>query len=101
MKFPDATGEQQDEVLQLFEDNKVKMAGVEAKTFFHLLLKTTLEGAYADPVYGGNKDMMGWRMKEYPDPRMGYLGLTFISVFKSSDVFLLKYCNNPHCTFSF
>ena len=74
MKFPDATGEQQDEILQLFEDNKVKMAGVEAETFFHLLLKTTLEGAYADPVYGGNKDMMGWRMKEYPGPRMGYLG---------------------------
>lgn len=33
----------------------------------------TLEGAYADPVYGGNKDMMGWKMKEYPGPRMAYL----------------------------
>ena len=33
----------------------------------------TIEGAYADPVYGGNKDMMGWKMKEYPGPRLGYL----------------------------
>lgn len=73
LKFADADGSQQDEILQMFENNEVDLAGVNAETFFNLLLKTTIEGAYADPVYGGNKDMMGWRMKEYPGPRMGYL----------------------------
>ena len=73
LKFVDAEDNQQDEILQMFEDNKVDLAGINADTFFHLLLKATIEGAYADPVYGGNKDMMGWKMKEYPGPRMGYL----------------------------
>ncbi len=72
-KFVDAEDSQQDEILTMFEVNDVDLPGVSAETFFHLLLKTTIEGAYADPVYGGNKDMMGWRMKEYPGPRMGYL----------------------------
>ena len=73
VQFVDATGEQQDEILHLFEDNKVPLNGVDSATFFKLLLKTTIEGAYSDPVYGGNKDMMGWTMKEYPGPRMGYI----------------------------
>lgn len=73
LKFVDADANQQDEILQMFENNEVDLAGVNAETFFNLLLKVTIEGAYADPVYGGNKDMMGWRMKEYPGPRMGYL----------------------------
>ena len=65
--------EQQVEILQAFENNEVDMKGIAAVTFFNLLLQLTLEGAYADPVYGGNKDMMGWKMKEYPGPRMSYL----------------------------
>lgn len=73
LKFAEADGAQQDEILQMFENNEVDLAGVNAETFFNLLLKVTIEGAYADPVYGGNKGMMGWKMKEYPGPRMGYL----------------------------
>lgn len=65
--------DEQNEVLQLFENGEVDMQGVAAVTFFNLLLQTTLEGAYADPVYGGNKDMMGWKMKEYPGPRLAYI----------------------------
>ncbi|MBE1554528.1 gluconate 2-dehydrogenase subunit 3 family protein [Sporosarcina limicola] len=73
MKFVEATGDQQDEMLHMFEDNKINLTGIEAQTFFNLLLQTTIEGAYADPLYGGNKEMMGWKMKEYPGPRMGYM----------------------------
>lgn len=73
-KFIEATAEQQDEVLKMFEDNQIAMNGVSAQAFFHLLLATTIEGAYADPLYGGNKDMLGWKMKEFPGPRLGYLG---------------------------
>lgn len=73
-KFIEATTEQQDEVLTMFEGNEVAMNGVSSQAFFNLLLATTLEGAYADPLYGGNKDMLGWKMKEFPGPRLGYLG---------------------------
>nr|WP_210470525.1 gluconate 2-dehydrogenase subunit 3 family protein [Sporosarcina sp. 6E9] len=72
-RFVDLEPDQQDEVLRMFEEDKVEMKGIGSANFFYLLLQTTIEGAYADPVYGGNKDMMGWRMKEYPGPRMSYL----------------------------
>ncbi len=72
-RFVDLAPDKQDEVLRMFEEDKVEMKGVGSSNFFYLLQQTTLEGAYADPVYGGNKDMMGWKMKEYPGPRMGYL----------------------------
>ncbi|QED45982.1 gluconate 2-dehydrogenase subunit 3 family protein [Cytobacillus dafuensis] len=71
--FVELDPDKQDEVLHMFEEDKVEMKGVGSSNFFHLLLQTTIEGAYADPVYGGNKDMMGWKMKEYPGPQMGYL----------------------------
>lgn len=65
--------EEQDEILTAFEKGEVDIPGVHTKPFFHLLVQTTLEGAYADPVYGGNKKMAGWKMKEYPGPRAAYM----------------------------
>lgn len=72
-KFVELTADEQNEILALFENGDVQMSAVAAVTFFNFLLQTTLEGVYADPVYGGNKNMMGWKMKEYPGPRMSYL----------------------------
>lgn len=65
-------GEQQDEVLTAFENDEVKIPGVASSLFFELLRTLTIEGAYADPLYGGNKDMAGWKMKEYPGVQMSY-----------------------------
>ncbi|MGM8365968.1 gluconate 2-dehydrogenase subunit 3 family protein [Virgibacillus sp. W0181] len=73
VKFTEAEEDQQIEVMQAFENDEIEMTGVAAVTFFNLLLQTTIEGVYADPVYGGNKNMMAWKMKEYPGPRMAYL----------------------------
>ena len=65
-------GEQQDEVLTAFENDEVKIPGLRSSLFFELLRKTTIEGVYADPLYGGNKGMAGWKMKEYPGVQMSY-----------------------------
>ena len=70
--FPKLEAEQQDEILTAFQEGEVEIPGISSKPFFNLLLQTTLEGAYADPVYGGNKNMEGWKMKEYPGPRAAY-----------------------------
>jgi|SRR5690625_42982 len=72
-KFPNLSEENQDEILQSFENGDIDMDAINSVTFFNFLLQTTLEGVYADPVYGGNKNMMAWKMKEYPGPRMAYL----------------------------
>ena len=72
-KFIDLEDKDQDKILESFESGEVNMEAISSKTFFNFLLQTTIEGAYAYPVYGGNKNMMGWKMKEYPGPRMAYI----------------------------
>ncbi|ARK20885.1 gluconate 2-dehydrogenase subunit 3 family protein [Sporosarcina ureae] len=64
--FIKATEDQQLEIMTDFADDKVEVKGITSKAFFALLRSTTLEGAYCDPLYGGNRDMKGWKMKEYP-----------------------------------
>ena len=36
--------------------------------FFHTLVLHVRQGFYADPVYGGNRDGVGWRVIGYPGP---------------------------------
>jgi gluconate 2-dehydrogenase gamma chain len=40
--------------------------GFSAKGFFERLLAITMEGFFADPIYGGNRDKAGWRMIGFP-----------------------------------
>ncbi|QHT60255.1 gluconate 2-dehydrogenase subunit 3 family protein [Paenibacillus lycopersici] len=70
--FPDLTPEEQDQVLGDFEKDVVQIKGVPASTFFSFFLNLTIEGVYADPLYGGNKNMDGWRMRNYPGNQMSY-----------------------------
>ena len=37
-----------------------------AVAFFNTLRTYTIEGMFADPVYGGNKDFAGWRLVGFP-----------------------------------
>src|SRR5699024_162880 len=70
--FYDLDGDTQDELLQAMEAGEIDLNGVSSVTFFSLLRSMTIEGCYADPLYGGNKDMEGWKMKEHPGIRIGY-----------------------------
>lgn len=47
-------------------------SGITAKAFFELLLSYTIAGFFADPVHGGNRDMVGWKMIGFPGAQMGY-----------------------------
>ncbi|WP_414672257.1 gluconate 2-dehydrogenase subunit 3 family protein [Lentibacillus sp.] len=70
--FSNLTGEQQDSVLQAFQEENVNLTTISASGFFDLLRSMTMEGAYSDPLYGGNIDMAGWEMKDYPGNQMNY-----------------------------
>ncbi|WP_339227035.1 gluconate 2-dehydrogenase subunit 3 family protein [Oceanobacillus sp. FSL K6-2867] len=73
-QFLDLEAEEQDGVLAAFEEGKAgSISGVSTTEFFKLLRQLTLEGVYADPMYGGNKEMLGWEMRKYPGTRMGYI----------------------------
>lgn len=71
--FAKLEGNQMDEVLTSFQKNEIPMAGVESSFFFQLLRQATLEGAYADPIYNGNNNMDGWRMKGFPGHQMAFI----------------------------
>ena len=62
--FNDLDGKQMDEILTAFQKGDIEMVGVTSRSFT-LLRAATLEGAYSDPMYGGNRNMDGWRMKGF------------------------------------
>lgn len=47
-------------------------AGIGATAFFDLLLAYTVAGFFADPVQGGNRDMVGWKLIGFPGAHIGY-----------------------------
>lgn len=62
----------QDNVLRELEEGKIKLDEIDAKAFFKQLLLNTQEGFFADPLYGGNKDMAAWKMIGFPGARYDY-----------------------------
>lgn len=56
----------QDEVLHDLEHDRIALDCAPARTFFALLWQNTQEGFFADPVHGGNKDKIGWRLIGFP-----------------------------------
>jgi gluconate 2-dehydrogenase gamma chain len=73
--FHTMTSEDQDAFLQDLQKSDRDLDGVPAKTFFAFLWKSTVEGFFADPVYGGNKDMMAWKMVGFPGAGASYYEL--------------------------
>ena len=65
-RFAELAPEEQDEVLRGMEAGTVQLSGIEAKKFFKTLLKDIQEGFFADPIYGGNRDMCAWKMIGFP-----------------------------------
>ena len=53
-------------VLTAMETSQAQFEGLEAKPFFEALLQSAMEGFFADPMYGGNRDKVSWRMLGYP-----------------------------------
>jgi gluconate 2-dehydrogenase gamma chain len=70
--FVALTTAQQDEVLRGLEDGAVQLENIDAKTFFEQLLKDIQQGFFADPIYGGNRDMCAWKMIGFPGARYDY-----------------------------
>ncbi|WP_276356766.1 gluconate 2-dehydrogenase subunit 3 family protein [Cohnella caldifontis] len=70
--FVDLAADQQDKVLEAFEKDQVQLTTISPSGFFKMLRASTLEGAYSDPLYGGNLNMAGWKMRDYPGNQMSY-----------------------------
>ena len=70
--FAALADEEKDKLLGGLESGAVKLHGADGQAFFELLLKNTKEGFFADPIYGGNREMAAWRMIGFPGARYDY-----------------------------
>ena len=70
--FHENSGEAQDDYLKSLEAGAHDLDGVPSAVFFDMLLKMTVEGFFSDPVYGGNRDMVAWRMIGFPGAYADY-----------------------------
>ena len=58
--------EEQDSILGDLQVGKFGLQMVDAKVFFDLLWKNTKEGFFSDPIHGGNRDKIGWKLVGFP-----------------------------------
>jgi gluconate 2-dehydrogenase gamma chain len=70
-EFLSLNDEQQDLVLKDFESGAVPGCRAAAE-FFETVHCHVLEGIFCEPHYGGNKNMMGWRLVDFPGQQFGY-----------------------------
>jgi gluconate 2-dehydrogenase gamma chain len=70
--FASLDAAQQDQVLSGLEKDEIKLKDASGKEFFDTVLQNTMEGYFADPIYGGNRDMVGWKLIGFPGARYDY-----------------------------
>ncbi|HET9716448.1 MAG TPA: gluconate 2-dehydrogenase subunit 3 family protein [Pseudolabrys sp.] len=70
--FSELEAEQQDNILSKLETGELELTGADAKTFFKVFLQNTVEGFFCDPIHGGNRDMVGWKLIGFPGARYDY-----------------------------
>jgi gluconate 2-dehydrogenase gamma chain len=73
--FVQMSAQRQDDYLANLEKGGTDLGGVPSDIFFAHLWQCTLEGFFSDPVYGGNRDMVSWRMIGFPGAYASYYDL--------------------------
>jgi gluconate 2-dehydrogenase gamma chain len=54
--------DKQDAFLKGLESGTTALPNVDSKAFFTMFLQNVIEGFFSDPIYGGNRDMVGWKL---------------------------------------
>jgi gluconate 2-dehydrogenase gamma chain len=70
--FVDLDDARKDAAIKGLEDGSLKLDGVDGQTFFKLILTDTQTGFLADPIYGGNRDLVSWKMIGFPGAHYDY-----------------------------
>jgi len=65
-EFDRLSAKEREEALKTLDQGKAELDGFDGKQFFEALLAITMEGFFADPIYGGNRNKAGWRLVGYP-----------------------------------
>src|SRR5712671_1816763 len=65
--FDGLTEVQREEVLLALSSGKLAFeSGLSARVFWSTVYQTVMEGMFSDPIYGGNRDKVGWKLIGFP-----------------------------------
>ena len=64
--FDRLSPKERDDALKALDQGKAELADFNGKQFFEALLEITMEGFFSDPIYGGNRNKVSWKMIGYP-----------------------------------
>jgi gluconate 2-dehydrogenase gamma chain len=71
--FASLAADQQDRILRDMESGDLQLPEeIDEQAWFELLLQNTMEGFFAEPIYGGNRDMASWKMLGFPGVRYDF-----------------------------
>jgi gluconate 2-dehydrogenase gamma chain len=70
--FAQLNADEQDKLLAGMEKGEVTLPGFNSRMLFSAIHGNTIEGFFADPVYGGNRDMAGWKLVGFPGVRYDF-----------------------------
>ena len=70
--FAQLSADEQDALLSGMEKGQVKLPDFDSKMLFAAIYANTIEGYFADPAYGGNRDMAGWKLVGFPGVRYDF-----------------------------
>jgi gluconate 2-dehydrogenase gamma chain len=73
--FDRLTPKQRDDVLKALDQGRAELGDFDGKQFFEALLQITMEGFFADPIYGGNRNKVSWKMVGFPGLPATYANL--------------------------
>ena len=64
--FDGLSPQQRIDALKALEAGKADLGRLNGRQFFEALLDLVMEGFFADPMYGGNRDKVAWKMVGFP-----------------------------------
>jgi gluconate 2-dehydrogenase gamma chain len=64
--FDRLAANEREDALKTLEQGRATLDDFDGKQFFEALLQITMEGFFADPIYGGNRNKASWRMVGFP-----------------------------------
>ena len=76
--FADLQGTDQDRILSTLEKGELAVEPLPStvlSAFWEMLYDNVMQGYFADPAYGGNRDKVGWRLVGFPGVAAAYRGV--------------------------
>jgi gluconate 2-dehydrogenase gamma chain len=71
--FADLEPQAQEQIVADLAANQVPLPGAAPSSLFFAQLRThVIEGMFSDPLYRGNRDMVGWKLIGYPGAQRAY-----------------------------